>query len=816
MKYIGLLLAFSLYHLSAFTQYAGRVYHDQNGNSQYDSSEVGIANVLVSNGEQVVKTDAKGLYHLPQSLRDKFVFITTPSGYRCQQFYLPNKGQSQDYHFALTTSSFTDTFSFLHISDTETADSTLWVQMLKAYSHHQQPAFIIHTGDICYEDGMRFHADQVNSQSMGLPMYYSVGNHDLVAGDYGEQLYEELFGPVYYSFDVGNVHFVVTPMLRGDFQPQYTQEDVYQWLKNDLAQVPLDQPKIIFNHDLLRSEEGFVYRISEQEAIDLEKYNLKAWIYGHWHNHHFYRYHADSEVISICTSPPNKGGIDHSISAFRVFDMQPNGEFTTHLVQSYVNHQLAIAAPAPHTRLTPDGKIPILVNAYNSTAPTQSVTYSIAKAENQPLEQISNWAWKGTYPYDIKFTQNDSLHILVEGTFSDGQTRKIDRHFRISNFKSDTYTNAKTDWPNFLVNAQRNPDATNTVEPPLRLNWISNIGANIYHCSPIVAEGKVFIASIDDGDARNCYVFAYDMATGKLIWKYRTRNSVKHSIAYGDGLVLAADQIGYLYALDAKTGELTWEKDLKMDVLPTYVSGVLIHQDIVYAGDGYKFSALRVKDGRLLWQNDKWPQRMGGPAMPSIGDGVILASSNWQHLYAFEEKTGKPLWNNSEQGLRFRNASPVFYEGHFYTTSKNALFKINPQTGVVLLMSETTYNLNAASSPVITEDLFIVGTVDAGIRAFDRNTFEEVWHFETQPALTVSAPYSGPNVKTVAASPVVSGNNVYVGGLDGNFYCLQAHNGKLKWSLELGAPIFSTVAIVDSLIFISDFGGNLYNFSQER
>lgn len=55
----------------------------------------------------------------------------------------------------------------------------------------------------------------MNSENMGLPVYYVIGNHDYVKGEYGEKLYESIYGPVWYSFDVGNVHYVVTPFQKG-------------------------------------------------------------------------------------------------------------------------------------------------------------------------------------------------------------------------------------------------------------------------------------------------------------------------------------------------------------------------------------------------------------------------------------------------------------------------------------------------------------------------------------------------------------------------------------------------------------------------
>lgn len=77
------------------------------------------------------------------------------------------------------------------------------------------PAFLIHTGDICYEDGLKQHIKDMNTENMGVPVRYVIGNHDYVAGKYGEALFESIYGPVWYSFDVGNVHYVVTPFQTG-------------------------------------------------------------------------------------------------------------------------------------------------------------------------------------------------------------------------------------------------------------------------------------------------------------------------------------------------------------------------------------------------------------------------------------------------------------------------------------------------------------------------------------------------------------------------------------------------------------------------
>ena len=53
--------------------------------------------------------------------------------------------------------------------------------------------------------------------------------------------------PVYYSFDAGNVHYIVTPMPGGDHAPGYTADDVCRWLKNDLAHIRPRNSPLLFS-----------------------------------------------------------------------------------------------------------------------------------------------------------------------------------------------------------------------------------------------------------------------------------------------------------------------------------------------------------------------------------------------------------------------------------------------------------------------------------------------------------------------------------------------------------------------------------------
>ena len=76
-------------------------------------------------------------------------------------------------------------------------------------------------------------------------------------------------------------------------------------------------------------------------------------------------------VYTVCTSSLDKGGIDHSTSAFRIMHVDGKGDFSSELRYSYLNNSICIASPAGHTA-SPE----VTVNVYSSASPVRRVTYT--------------------------------------------------------------------------------------------------------------------------------------------------------------------------------------------------------------------------------------------------------------------------------------------------------------------------------------------------------------------------------------------------------------------------------------------------------
>lgn len=816
MRTLTLFILLLLTCSSAFAQFKGSVYIDINQSGTRDKGDKPLAEVTVTDGRHVTQTDKKGQFSLPGYEKTRFITITTPAGYEAQPFYLSAKENRKSYDFLLTESERTKPgeHAFLHITDTEvTGGLGRWVTDLKQYAANESSAFIIHTGDICYESGQMMHQRVVNTQTMECPVYYCIGNHDLVKGKYGEELYESLFGPTWYSFDVGNTHYVVTPMDHGDFPTDYTKEEVYHWLKNDLACMKQGQALVLFNHDLMTPSDEFVFGYDKEHLIDLRKHNAKAQIYGHMHINYV---RNQNGIYTICTSTIDKGGIDHSTSSFREIRMDGENRISTQLRYAFTTPQTVIVSPMDGQKslLTTSGKIPLSVNTYNSQAKTKQVTYQLYNLkENREiargeLKQQTDWNWFGEMV--VPTGQEElPLKLTVTSTFNDQRQTTASSHFT---YKKDFQPTVKAgeQWTTLLQNAAHTGGLNaSQLKLPLQQYWINNAGANIFMTSPLIADSKVFAATTHDEVPLAAAVSAFDLQTGTRLWEYRTENSVKNTIAYEEGVIVAQDAACNLYAIDASSGKLLWKQSVDLQAYPYLTEGLTIDKGIIYAGIGSGLSAYDLKTGQTLWTNKEWKQREGATTTLTIAGDVLISGSQWGGLYGNDIRTGKLLWKLSEDGLSNRGASPVYKDGLLWIISSKCFFTIEPQTGKIVNKKEFSANLDVTSTPLITEHEIIFGTADRGVMALDRETLFIKWKAETQSSLVYTAPYTTTPLASVETSPVASKGMVYIGASDGYLYAIDQHTGIIKEKLNLGAPVFATVAVSGNILIVNDFSGNI-------
>ncbi len=286
-----------------------------------------LAGIVMSDGKNVVKTDENGHYVLPGWEKAHLIFANVLTKSHDDWYQSVEEGKVE-YDFSLRLAEQTEDHSFIHLSDTEIGSPTEiprgpWLGFMRDFAKERGAGFIMHGGDISGVAGMNEHCAIMNYDTMDLPVRYCQGNHDFIGEEYGEELYEQLYGPVWYSFDMGNIHYMVTSMLYGDVRSAFTHEDQWNWIRADLSLKDPDKGLVIFNHACCATERIREHNRGNEFTFDWEKKNeemlyangYRGIFFGHLHLHYHGLYKG---AHFVCTAHPKGGGIDSSPTGIRL------------------------------------------------------------------------------------------------------------------------------------------------------------------------------------------------------------------------------------------------------------------------------------------------------------------------------------------------------------------------------------------------------------------------------------------------------------------------------------------------------------------
>ncbi|GAB3652419.1 PQQ-binding-like beta-propeller repeat protein [Echinicola sediminis] len=804
-------------------QIKGSIFLDENENGVLDPGESGISGAVVSEGFHVVKTNQEGSFDLPGWEKQRFVTVYPGPDQKVNQRYQKIEAGKKAYNFPVMAKEAKASTTFLQISDTETYEYGDWVDNLKKYIRVHQPDFVVHTGDICYQSGIKWHSEHLTEKELGIPVYYCLGNHDLIKGDYGEQYFEEKLGPAWYAFESGNGLYVITPMMGGDYPPSFDAEDIGGWLKNLMAVYGKEKPKLFFNHDLLSNDDSFRFKINENEHIDLEDYGLKAWLYGHWHVN-MVKTHGESGVVSYGTATLAKGGIDHSPSCFREITVDAKGNTKSRLRWTHLEREIQIVSPSgDEVYKDAEGSVRFSVNVYDSGSEVDSVKIRVFGEEGfnwvsslddskwQHMTKASDWNWVGAVQDDLE----ENMEVVVDAYLRSGEVLHRKKKFQVKGYKNDQVTGL--DWNNLGGNKEHHSVTDKAHSGAYALKWLANVGSNVYMSSPVLFDSYALSAGFDDGNEENNFIVCWDANTGKEKWKVTTENGVKNQMVVAKGKVIATDMLGFTYAIDIATGKQLWKRDLKYHRLPGFVTGIVTDGDIVYTGFAERLTALDVEDGKIIWQNTKQGGGEGSTPTMTIAGDVLVTARHWTAIDAYDRHTGKLLWSKSDHGLRFRDGVLSFSEGSLWVAEresfdKGKLFELSPKTGEVLSSFYTEMQNTGTSAPIVLKDKIIVAGSHPGVAAFDRKTNQKIWEFEVDEALFYTPSYFADQQQSLESTPVLVGDKLIFGAMDGKVYVLDINTGRLLWKKSLGAPVITSAAISDNGFYIADFAGNIYCF----
>ncbi|MCP9753362.1 calcineurin-like phosphoesterase family protein [Ferruginibacter sp. HRS2-29] len=233
----------------------------------------GIANVVVSDGYNVVKTGSDGSYRFTANRGARFVHVSLPSGYQVPhekgiaRFYKKIEAGNirQVANFDLEKGSEDDKHAFIVWGDTQ-IQSEKDAELLKTISAPDTKACIttlgnlpvhgIGCGDLVFDKFELFEDYKEAVAITGIPYFQLIGNHDMdytARTDEGSQAtYESHFGPTWYSFNRGKIHYVVLDDVffigLAHRYIGYLTETQLSWLEKDLRHVAAGTTVVVCLH----------------------------------------------------------------------------------------------------------------------------------------------------------------------------------------------------------------------------------------------------------------------------------------------------------------------------------------------------------------------------------------------------------------------------------------------------------------------------------------------------------------------------------------------------------------------------------------
>ena len=287
-----------------------------------------IANVAVSDGFTVVTTDEKGYYSMEVSSDCWYIYISLPAEYEVPIneygqpcFYKKFFANTTQYDFTLTPLASGKESKFALFVLTDLHISTSYRQT--RFEREALPSILKHASEVkqsipCYGVALGDLIDNSNSKNtsserlnvrallannrFGFPLFNTMGNHDntyyndsnpaqsdATSSTFNlkaQRDYEDVFGPVNYSFNRGDAHIVVmrniiysTNTTSNNYEVGFTDAQ-WEWLKQDLALVPKDKMVVLGAHIKMHNETK--NHISEVTAL-LGEYKEAHIFTGHSH-----------------------------------------------------------------------------------------------------------------------------------------------------------------------------------------------------------------------------------------------------------------------------------------------------------------------------------------------------------------------------------------------------------------------------------------------------------------------------------------------------------------------------------------------------
>lgn len=316
-----------------------------------------------------------------------------------------------------------------------------------------------------------------------------------------------------------------------------------------------------------------------------------------------------------------------------------------------------------------------------------------------------------------------------------------------------------------------------------------------------VDDGRVYAAG-HKGD-----VVAFEVASGRVVWRARIKAPLSGGTAAGDGMILIGSSDGQLFALDAASGKSRWSVRVNGEVLaPAAISERLIALRTV---DG-KLHALSPADGHELWVQQQQVPRLSlrGTARPVIAGDLVLCGFDNGKVLAVNSGDGSVQWEATIAPPHGRTELERLDDiDTAVRVSGQDVYTVGFQGKVAMLAIDTgqiwwSHEASSYRSLALDDDTLYMASADGEIVALRTRTGAELWR---QKALL----HRG--LSAVAAMD--ADNALVLADFQGYVHWLDKATGALAARASSGkARVSTTPVVVGNMVLVVNDRGQISAF----
>ena len=337
-----------------------------------------------------------------------------------------------------------------------------------------------------------------------------------------------------------------------------------------------------------------------------------------------------------------------------------------------------------------------------------------------------------------------------------------------------TGTGATDEAPTYGIDGGRTfSQPADSTAPPLTRLWSVDLGARIWY--PLIAAGRVFIATVHLDGSPGSLVYALNAADGSIAWgpvDIGGSNSLSRpyppGLTYDAGKLFAFNYDSVGTAFEAANGRVLWQR--------SYTSYPLSFGDYPYAADGVVYAgvglstAINEATGEPIWSsNNGWVSAFAS-------DALYTSDSRINPVDGAQVWAGKPLGRAS------------VYRGRVYHSGGSNV-TVDAATG------RPVGSLAGTDSRPAFGGSFAFTFSPDSIAAEDVNSNLLAWTF--------------PGNGKLATQTLYANGYVYTGSSDGNLYALNAQTGALVWSDNVGSFAAGATLVAAEHVLLAPAGTRL-------